>query len=57
MGISSLDIEDQGVDSLPEIILNGKPVRAKIKQVDKKLSISLPVKIELNPGDCLSLSF
>jgi len=57
MGLISLGIEDQQVVSKPEITLNGKPVRAKIELEDKNLSISLPVKIELNPGDCLRLSF
>jgi len=33
------------------------PVKAKIKQEDQKLSISLPEQIELNPGDRISLSF
>ncbi len=57
MGITSLKIEDQRVGSKPEIDLNGNPVRAKIKLEDKILSISLPMKIELNPGDSLRLSF
>ena len=57
MGISTLYIEDKGLVSKPELTLNGVPVRAKIKQEDQKLSISLPERIELNPGDRISLSF
>jgi hypothetical protein len=57
MGISSLNIEDKGVEMKPELFLNGKALKAKIRQAEKNLSISLPQKIELKPGDRLSLSF
>lgn len=57
MTISSLHIEDEWIKSKPEIELNGKPVRTKIKHADQNLSISLPEEIELKAGDILSLIF
>lgn len=57
MAISSLQIEDKGVDSKPKVTLNGEAVKVKTRQEEGILLLSLPVKLELNPGDRLMLNF
>ncbi len=57
MGVSSLKIEDRGVDSKPHVTLNGELVKSKIKQADGILFLSLASKLNLTTGDQLSLTF
>jgi hypothetical protein len=58
MSLSSLRIEDPGFTaSKPAIAVNGKPLKAKVESKDGILSLSLPERVELGPGDHLEIRF
>ncbi len=58
MAISSLEIKDPGIsESKPGLELNGKSIKAKTSLKNEILYVSLPDRLNLQPGDHLQLKF